>query len=115
MINTPNFPWREVPGSPGVAERALGTFTSCYIRAAQYRLQPDAAFEAAGRGIYLTLSGDGRVGDEALAELTTVYLDEHEAVTFTADELTEVLFIGLPLRSLMTDVISEQEPEAAAV
>ncbi len=114
MINTHNFPWRTLPAT-GVAERSLGTFTSACIRTAQYRLLPGATHEAVGRGMYLTLSGKGRVGDQPLADLTAMYLDEGEVVSLRAEDLTEVLFVGLPSRASMTDTMSSPVSEPAAV
>ena len=114
IMNTDHYPWRKLPTSTGVEQRTLGTFTSCQIVAAQYRLQPDASFEGVGRGIYLAESGAGRVGDEAMSELTAVYLEKDEVITFSAEKVTDLLYVGLPVLADMNDLSGQPQTASAA-
>jgi len=96
FMNTANYPWIPTEGMPGVAEKALGTFTHCKIRAGRYKIEPAADFTATGRGIYLILSGAGAVEDGRYGELTTIYLANGETAKLHAETVTEVLLMGLP-------------------
>jgi hypothetical protein len=95
LMQTSHYPWLPVDGCPGVAERALGTFTSAKIRAAQYKLEPGAQFRASGRGIYLFLSGNGGVGKDKYLDLTALYLDSGEDELISAATDTEIVLMGL--------------------
>jgi hypothetical protein len=90
--------YRAVPldGAPGVAEKALGTFTDCKIRCARYTIEPGATLDATGRGVYLTLAGAGSVAGAPLRAFTGVYLESGERAAFTATETADVLLMGLP-------------------
>lgn len=75
---------------------------SCRTRAGFIRLQPGAEFRAEGRSIYFTVSGTGRVEDQALRPLTTLFLDWGESTKLLAETTAEILHIGLPdLRAIM--------------
>ncbi len=100
-VNTSLFPWSPLEGAAGVEARHYGTFTSAQYGACAYKLQPRARFLARGRGMYIVLSGHGRLGDGPYRKHTTAYVDEGEESTFTAAEESEVMFLGLPLVSRM--------------
>jgi hypothetical protein len=78
MMDTENYRWKPLGGSPGVEEKAFGTFTECKIRAARYKLDPGATFRATGRGIYLVLSGGGSLEGQPYRRLTSLYVDTAE-------------------------------------
>jgi len=111
IMNTANYPWVPVEGTPGVAEKALGTFTHCKIRAGRYKLDPGAELTATGRGIYLVLSGAGAVEDGKYGDLTTIYLENGEKAALHADTVTEVLLMGLPDSEL---ILRQSEAPAAS-
>jgi hypothetical protein len=96
FMNSNHYRPLPVAGAPGVAERALGTFTDCAIRCARYTIEPGATLAATGRGVYLTLSGAGSVAGAPLRALTGVYLDSGERAAFTATATADVLLMGLP-------------------
>ena len=68
----------------------LAVLTSAQLKAACYRLAPQAAFTATGRAIFIALSGAGSVDGEGYRKLSTVYLDDGEEAEFVADEITVV-------------------------
>jgi hypothetical protein len=80
----------------GVEEKLLGVFTDCQIPCAMYRLQPGAAFTAHGRGIFMVMSGLGTVAGDSFRRYTSVYLDTGETTEFQADEVSEILLLGMP-------------------
>jgi hypothetical protein len=96
MMDTHHYRWMPLDGVAGVEEKAFGTFTDCAIRAASYKLDPGATFEATGRGIYLVLAGRGTVEGRPYRALTGVHLETGERAAFRADETSEVLLMGLP-------------------
>lgn len=111
MIDTNAYPWAPLEGAEGVSEKALGTFSSCRTRAAKYKVEPKASFTATGRGVFIALSGSGKVEGEAYKRFTALYLEDGEQGTFTADETTEILLLGLPSMALMHS--DEAELQAA--
>ena len=116
MIATDAVPWRPTPGAPGLREKHLGTFTDCKIKAARYGLDIGMSFAAEGRGIYMVLSGKGRLGEEPFEPLTTVYLDDGETAEFRAETPTDILLMGMPAERLMAapDAPAETLAKAAA-
>jgi hypothetical protein len=92
----------------GVTEKLLGVFTERRAAARFVRLTAGARLEAAGRGIYVVCSGDGRVAGQPARRFTTVFLDHGETAAFTAEQEMELLHLGLPdLRGL-----AAAQPEA---
>jgi hypothetical protein len=87
--------------APGVDEKALGTFSDCRIRCARYRLAAGSSFLAAGRGVFLVLSGTGSVAEQPMRRHTALYLRDNEQATFRAAETTEIQLLGLPDESLI--------------
>jgi hypothetical protein len=61
-----------------------------------YRLQPGAAFTDQGRGIFMVMSGHGAVEGDTFRKYTSVYLDTGETARFNADEVSEILLLGMP-------------------
>jgi hypothetical protein len=96
LMNSNDYRWMPLDGVPGVEEKSLGTFTDCAIRCARYKIDPGATLAAAGRGVYLVLSGAGTVEREPLRALTAVYLDTGERASFRATETADVVLMGLP-------------------
>ena len=96
LMNPRAYRWMPVNGMDGVEEKALATFSDCKIRCASYRLQPGAEFKAAGRGIFLVLSGKGSVEGQTFRRFTSVYLDSAESIDFKASEVCELLLLGMP-------------------
>lgn len=101
LMDTNNYPWMPLAGVPGVAEKALGTFTNCQFRTARYQLDPGASFSGKGRGVYMVLSGSGSVEGEDYNGMTALYLEDGEQGTFVARETTDILLLGLPSMALM--------------
>ncbi len=106
LIDTNAYPWMPVAGTAGVYEKALGTFTSCQFRAARFKLDPNSTFSAKGRGVYIVLSGNGSVENEPFRQYTTLYLEDGEQGIFTADEVSDILLLGLPSMDLMQRPVS---------
>ena len=96
LMDPQNYRWMPLDGAPGVEEKALGAFTDCAIRAAQYKLDPGAAFRATGRGLYVVLSGSGDLEGERYKRLTALHLETGESATYHATETSEILLLGLP-------------------
>lgn len=86
-----------LPAGDGVRMKRLGSFTECDTRAALVRISPGARFEADGRAVYFTVSGDGSVAGESLRPLTTLFLERTESATLIAGEQpVEIMRFGLP-------------------
>src|SRR5262245_53102485 len=101
MMDRENFTWVPVPGHPGVSEKILGVFTERRAGAGFLKLEGGSPYTGVGRSIYVALSGKGTVAGEPLRPMTTVFLDHGEHTSFTAEEATELLHLGLPdLRDL---------------
>jgi hypothetical protein len=96
-------------GTPGVEEKAFGTFTDCKIRNASYKLDPGASFTATGRGIFFVLSGAGSLEGGPFRKYTSLYLASGESATFKANETAEILLLGLPDIARMRTPIPELE------
>jgi hypothetical protein len=96
LMDGDNYRWMPVDDAPGVEEKAYGTFTDCAIRAGSFRLTPGSTLVATGRGIYLVLSGTGKVEGNAYRALTALYLDSGESASFAAAESSEIVLMGLP-------------------
>jgi hypothetical protein len=104
MMDRTNVAWTPVPGMSGASKQTLGVFTEHGTGASFLKLEAGASCTAAGRGIYVAFSGKGRVAGEPLRPYTTVFLDHDEDTMFTAEETTELLYLGLPdLRDLAVD------------
>lgn len=106
LMDTNAHPWMPLEGIPGVAERALGTFSSCKFRAACYKLDAGAKFVAAGRGVYMVLSGKGALESEPYSAFTSIYLEDGEQAAFTASDTTEIILFGLPSMALMGNALT---------
>ena len=112
MMDRAHFAW--VPVAPGVSEKVLGVFTERRTEAGFLRLEAGASYAGAGRGIYVACTGKGRVGAQPLRQFTAVFLDHGERASFTAEETTELLHLGLPdLRDLKARAGAYAPPVAA--
>jgi hypothetical protein len=96
LMHVDNYQWMPVDGSPGVSIKAMGVFTDCEIPCAVYRVETGADFLAEGRGIFLVLSGRGNLEGETFRTYTSLYLDTGESAHFKADQLSEIVLMGLP-------------------
>ena len=96
LMDTNNYRWMPLDGVPGVEEKAYGTFTDCKIRSASYKLDPGATLKATGRGIYLVLSGGGKLEDQPFRKYTAILLESGESASFRATETSEIILFGLP-------------------
>jgi len=114
-MNPKGYRWMPLEGSVGVEEKALGTYSDCKIRCASYRLHPGATFNAAGRGIYLVLSGRGLIEGQTFRQYTAVYLDTGESTRFKATETSEILLLGMPDVAHMMQHRAAEVPSDAAV
>jgi hypothetical protein len=115
LMNPKAYRWMPLEGAPGIEEKALATFSECKIRCASYRLQPGATFTAAGRGIYLVLSGRGSTAGETFRPYTAVYLDSGETLKFEATEISEILLLGMPeVARMVQHHASDASSDAAA-
>jgi hypothetical protein len=104
-----HYQWMPVSGASGVEEKAMGLFTDCQIPCAMYRVQPGATLTAHGRGILMVMSGGGAVAGDRFRQYTSVYLDTGETTQFHANEVSEILLLGMP------DVAAMEKPESVAV
>jgi hypothetical protein len=96
MMEPEHFAWLPVEGEAGVSEKLLGVFTERRTEAAFLRLEPGAAHRASGRGIYLVVTGRGRVAGEPFRAYTTVFLERGETAVFSSEEASELLVLALP-------------------
>jgi hypothetical protein len=108
MMDPKSYKWMPT-GAGGVDEKVLGIFTDCQIPCTLYRIQPGATLTAQGRGIFMVLSGHGAVEGQTFRQYTSVYLDTPETTRFAADEVSEILLLGMP------DVAAIQEYEPVEV
>jgi hypothetical protein len=96
FMDPANYEWVPVAGAPGVYEKLLGVFTERRSEAGFLKLDAGARYEARGKSVHVVLRGAGRVGDQPIRSLTTIYLAAGETVTFVARDETELLHFGLP-------------------
>ena len=96
MVDPANYEWIAVAGMPGVFEKPLGTFTERLCGAALVRLARGATYHAAGRGVYLVVSGSGILHDQPYRQFTALHLDDCEEADVVAREETEILRLALP-------------------
>jgi hypothetical protein len=108
LMDPKSYKWMPT-GTAGVDEKVLGIFTDCQIPCTLYRIQPGATLTAQGRGIFMVMSGHGAVEDQTFRQYTSVYVDTAETTGFAADELSEILLLGMP------DVAAIQEYEPVEV
>ncbi len=96
MVDPDNYEWLAVPGTTGVAEKPLGTFTERQCAAALIKLARGATYRAGGRSVYLVLSGTGIAHEGPYRQYTAFQLDEGEHAVCVAREETELLRLVLP-------------------
>ena len=114
MMYSDHYKWMPVAGAEGVDEKLMGVFTDCLIPCAMYRVQPGATFTARGRGILLVMSGHGDLEGQTFRQYTSVYLDTGETTQFTADQVSEILLMGMPdveaIQTLEAVEVAGEEP-----
>jgi hypothetical protein len=113
MMDAASYQWAPIKGVPGLSEKLFGVFTERRTQARLVKLAAGAAYEVAGRGVYLVLSGAGEADGKPLQKFTTVFLDADETTTLRADETTELLHYGLPDLSDLEISISSAAVQAA--
>ena len=114
LMHLDNFKWMPLAGMSGVSIKALGTFTDCAIPSAAYRLEPGADFIAESRGVYLVLSGGGSLEGETFRQYTSLYIDTGETGRFKADQVSEILLMGMPnVADILQHEAAEPHSEAA--
>lgn len=96
LVDPDALRWAPVDGSRA-SQKRLGDFAANDTAARLLRLESGTALEVTGRGIYLALSGAGRVDEEPLRPLTAVYLEAAERTLFAAAEPTVLLHYELPV------------------
>jgi len=96
MVDPANYDWRPVAGMPGVAEKALGTFTERQCAAALIELKRGATYRAGGRSVHLVLSGSGIAHDAGYRRHTTLHLDDGETADIVARDESEIVRFVLP-------------------
>ncbi len=96
MVDPANYEWLPVAGMPGVTEKPLGTFTERQCGAALVRMARGATYRAAGRSVYLVLSGTGIAHDAPYRPFTALHIDEGEEADIVARDVTEILRLVLP-------------------
>jgi hypothetical protein len=114
MMYSDHYKWMPVAGAEGVDEKLMGVFTDCRIPCAMYRVHPGAAFTARGRGILMVMSGHGALEGQTFRQYTSVYLDTGETTQFKADEVSEILLMGMPdvaaIQTLDAVEVAGEEP-----
>ena len=117
MMHPDNYQWMPLAGASGVEEKLLGVFTDCQIPCAFYRLQPGATFTAHGRGVFMVMSGHGAVEGATFRRFTSVYLDTGETTRFKADQVSEILLLGMPdvaaIQTYAPVEVASEAPEPA--
>jgi hypothetical protein len=96
LMDPANYAWTQVEGSAGVEEKLLGVFTERRSESRFLKLAPGASYYAKGRGLYLVVSGAGKVSDQDYRGLSTTYLKKGERAMFQASAETQILLFGLP-------------------
>ena len=111
MMDPANYAW--APIAAGVSEKLCGVFTERRSSAGFLKLDPGAAHQIEGRGVYFVLSGEGSAGNDRYSRLTTVFLETDEHATLSAGTTTEILCYGLPALSDLSDSAFSPAREAA--
>jgi hypothetical protein len=96
FMDPANFDWRALRDQPGVEAKHMGTFNERNTRIAMLRLQPGASVKLEERGIYFITSGRARCVDQQCIKYSAIWVDEGESGSLVADEITEIIHLGLP-------------------
>jgi hypothetical protein len=114
LMHMENYFWLPLDGAPGVSIKAMGVFTDCDVPCNAYRLEPGAEFVAEGRGVFLVLSGHGELEGETFRKYTSMYLNTGETARFKADQVSEILLLGMPnVADMLQNQMAERQTEAA--
>src|SRR6202011_4252961 len=95
-MDAANYQWAPIRGAAGAAENLFAVFTERRTQPRLVKLSAGAAYEVAGRGVYLVLSGAGEADGMPLQKFTTIFLEADERTTLRASAATELLHYGLP-------------------
>ncbi|HVV94107.1 MAG TPA: hypothetical protein VHD15_11860 [Hyphomicrobiales bacterium] len=96
FMDSAHFAWVPVAGAAGVEDKLLGVFTERRSLARFVRIRAGRQYQLEGRGVFLAISGAGRVGDQPLRACTSIALEAGEQVRLSADEETVLVHLGLP-------------------
>lgn len=110
MMDQASFFWTPSASEKGVFEKSLGAFTERRAGAGLLRIEAGASSRLPGRSIHVCVSGQGKIGDEAVRSFTTIYLPPNEECEVIATE--EITMIRMLLPDL-TGLEIEQQAVAA--
>src|SRR5581483_8352787 len=96
MLDPAHYDALPVAGMPGVSKKRLGTFTERQCGASVVALKRGAIYRAAGRSVYLVLSGSGIAHDSVYRRFTALHLAEGEEIDIVARDETEIVRLVLP-------------------
>lgn len=96
LVDPAAMSWQPLAGMPGVAEKRLGAFPANDTSMRLVRVDADASFDAAGRGIFLVCSGAGTVADVPVRRWTALHLEAGEQATIAARERCQLIHFELP-------------------
>lgn len=91
-----NFRWVPIPGQPGTSAKLLGIFSERQTKLALYRVEPGASLALEDESIYFVTSGAGTVDGSTIEKHTTIHLARADRAVARANEVTELLQLGLP-------------------
>ncbi len=109
MVDTANYQWVSVVGTPGATYKQLGTFTERCCAAEIVGLERGANYHAGERSVYLVLSGSGIVHHAPYRPMTSFYVAAGERAEIVVRDDTQLLRLVLP------DLVGLQERRAAHV
>jgi hypothetical protein len=96
MMNPAHYEWTPMQGAPGAAEKRLGRFEANRTGVRLLELAAGAELGIGGRGVFLVLSGTGRLADEPLRSLTAFYLSSDETAEVASEQRSRLLHFELP-------------------
>ncbi len=99
IMNPAAFRWRDIPGSDGAAERALGTFTDAQTAVGQLALRPGGRLSLPVDGrtrLLYVLTGTVVVGGHGIGPHTAVHVQDEDAVLAAAGGVAVIACLTLP-------------------
>ncbi|HTX24102.1 MAG TPA: hypothetical protein VMD03_05555 [Steroidobacteraceae bacterium] len=100
IMRPDGFAWRDVPATPGVRRKRLGTFPERDLSLELVAVEPGCAYaEPASprRCLIFVREGQGACGGEPFGRHSAIRLQPGESASFAASNATELLTIGVPL------------------
>ena len=92
-----HFEWRASPDEPGVAYKALGTFSERDVRIGHVRIEAGiTARRLPSDTLYFVLKGKGRAGAEHWLAESSLYIERNESAEVRAEETAELFYVTLP-------------------